>query len=167
MKIAVGSEGPAKVSAVRAVAAQVFPHAEIVALPVESGVPDLPGSPAEAVQGAVSRARRALQQTRADLGVGIEDGVEDTPFGTFLGGWVAVVDQKGRTGLGGGLRIALPEEVAPLVRAGQAQAVYERVGKGQDRVWGTIGWLTCGLVTREEAHRHAVAAALVPFLPDS
>src|SRR3990172_5269683 len=57
-----------------------------------------------------------VEEVGADLGIGIEDGIEETPHGTFLGGWAAVVDRSGRVGLGGGMRIALPPEVAELAR---------------------------------------------------
>src|SRR3990170_1453064 len=95
-RIAIGSQHPAKVAAATAVLRQAFPHAEIIALTVDSGVRPAPTSAEETIQGAVVRARPALEEVE---------------------------------------------------------------------IVGTIGWLTRRLVTREEAHRHAVAAALAPFLP--
>ncbi len=166
-RIAIGSQHPAKVAAATAVVRQVFPHAEIIALAVDSGVGPAPTSAEETIQGALARARRALEEGGADLGIGIEDGIEETPYGTFLGGWAAVVDRGGRVGLGGGMRIALPPDVAALVRRGQdiGEVVRERSALPEVEMVGTIGWLTRRLVTREEAHRHAIAAALALFLP--
>src|SRR3989304_2588759 len=119
-RIAIGSQHPAKVAAAPAVPRQAFPHAEIIALTVDSGVRPAPTSAEETIQGALGRARRALEEAGADLGIGIEDGIEETPHGTFLGGWAAVVDRSGRVGLGGGMRIALPPEVAELAPPGEA-----------------------------------------------
>ena len=166
-RIAIGSQHPAKVAAATAVLRQAFPHAEIIALTVDSGVRPAPTSAEETIQGALGRARRAFEEAGADLGIGIEDGIEETPHGTFLGGWAAVVDRSGRVGLGGGMRIALPPEVAELARHGRdlGEVVRERSALEEVEIVGTIGWLTRRLVTREEAHRHAVAAALAPFLP--
>src|SRR3990172_627135 len=101
-RIAIGSQHPAKVAAATAVLRQAFPHAQIIALTVDSGVRPAPTSAEETIQGALGRARRALEEAGADLGIGIEDGIEETPHGTFLGGWAAVVDRSGRGGLGGG-----------------------------------------------------------------
>src|SRR3990172_372438 len=110
-RIAIGSQHPAKVAAATAVLRQAFPHAQIIALTVDSGVRPAPTSAEETIQGALGRARRALEEAGADLGIGIEDGIEETPHGTFLGGSAHV------------------------------------------------------LAPREEPPRHAVAAALAPFLP--
>lgn len=168
MKIAIGSHSPSKVSAARAILQQAFPAAEITAVGVESGVTAMPASMEEAIRGALHRARAAREQAGADLGVGIEGGVETTPHGVFLTAWAAVIDAAGRRGLGSGPRIALPESVAVRLRGGEELGpLVDQVAGVRDahESLGAIGWLTRGLVTREEAHRHAVAAALAPFLP--
>src|SRR3989304_4543556 len=95
-RIAIGSQHPAKVAAATAVLRQAFPHAEIIALTVDSGVRPAPTSAEETIQGALGRAPPAL---------------------------------------------------------------------GEGELVGPSGWPPRRLVTREEAHRHAVAAALAPFLP--
>ncbi|MDR7426228.1 MAG: inosine/xanthosine triphosphatase [Armatimonadota bacterium] len=166
-RIAVGSQQPAKVAAATVVLQRAFPGAEVVALGVEGGVGPLPLSVEETIRGALERARRALREGGADLGVGIEDGLEETPHGTFLGSWAAAIDRRGRVGLGAGMRILLPPEVVQAVRRGEdlGQIVREHSSLVDSETGGAIGWLTRGLVTREEAHRHAVAAALAPFLP--
>lgn len=166
-RVAIGSVHPAKVAAATAVLRQVFPHAEIMALSVDSGVGTAPTTAEETIRGALARAHRAMKEAGADLGIGIEDGIEESPYGTFLGGWAAIVDRGGRTGLGGGMRIALPPEIAAEARRGRdlGEVVRERSALPEVSMVGAIGWLTRRLVTREEAHRHAVAAALAPFLP--
>jgi len=166
-RIALGSQQPAKVAAATAVLRAAFPQAEIVALAIEGDVGPVPLSADETIRGALARARRALVEGHANLAIGIEDGVEETPYGTFLGSWAAAVDRGGRVGLGAGMRIALPPDVAEAVRRGEdlGWIVRQRCGVAGGEIAGAIGWLTQGLITREEAHRHAVAAALAPFLP--
>jgi len=170
VRIAVGSPSPAKLTAVEEVLRRAFAAAEIILVPVASGVPAMPRSLEETVRGARARAGAARARAGADLGVGIEGGVEPTSHGLFLTSWAAVVDAAGRVGLGSGPRVALPAEIAARLGEGEAlgplvDAVLG-VPDARGRV-GAIGWLTRGLLTREEAQRQAVAAALVPFLTSS
>src|SRR3989304_5697323 len=78
-RIAIGSQHPAKVAAATAVLRQAFPHAQIIALTVDSGVRPAPTSAEETIQGALGRARRALEEAGGALGVWIEDGSEEEP----------------------------------------------------------------------------------------
>ena len=79
MKIAIGSENPVKVAAVQSVVAQVWPSALILPLTVDSGVSAMPLSDHECIAGARNRARSALQKKEADLGIGLEGGVNGGP----------------------------------------------------------------------------------------
>src|SRR3989337_50513 len=92
-RIAIGSQHPAKVAAATAVLRQAFPHAEIIALTVDSGVRPAPTSAEETIQGALGRARRALEEAGADLGIDRKSTRLNSSHGTFLGGWAAVVDR--------------------------------------------------------------------------
>lgn len=167
MKIAVGSANPVKVEAVRAMAQRVWPEVEVVAVDVASGVSAMPMSDAEALTGARNRAQAARQAAAADLGVGLEGGVNPEPFGLALHGWVVITDGNGREGIGGGARLPLPEAIAQRVRNG------EELGDVMDDVLddhnvkqkgGAVGALTAGLVMRQETFAVAVAYALSPFI---
>ncbi len=167
MKIAVGSANPVKVEAVRTMAQRVWPEAEVVAVAVPSGVSAMPMSDAEALTGARNRARAARQAAAADLGVGLEGGVNVEPFGLALHGWVVITDGNGREGIGGGARLPLPQAIAQRVLAG------EELGNVMDDVLndhnvkqkgGAVGALTAGLVMRQETFAVAVAYALSPFI---
>lgn len=170
MKIAVGSTNPVKVAAVRTMAQQVWPEADVVAVSVPSGVSAMPMSDEEALTGARNRARAARQAASADLGVGLEGGVHPEPFGLTLHGWVVVVDGNGREGIGGGARLPLPPAIAQRVLGG------EELGDVMDDVLddhnvkqkgGAVGALTAGLVLRQETFAVAFAYALSPFIvPD-
>jgi inosine/xanthosine triphosphatase len=167
MKIAVGSANPVKVEAVRTMAQRIWPEVEVVAVDVASGVSAMPMSDAEALTGARNRAQAARQSASADLGVGLEGGVNPEPFGLTLHGWVVITDGNGREGIGGGARLPLPETIAQRVRDG------EELGDVMDDVLndhnvkqkgGAVGALTAGLVMRQETFAVAVAYALSPFI---
>jgi len=166
MRIVIGSTSPSKVRAARSVLQQAFPDAEILSLDIPSGVSPQPRSLEETVQGAINRAKAALERYRADLGIGIEGGIEETPFGAVMCAWVAVVDRGGRLGLGSGPRVMLPEVLASRALAGEelGPIVDELLGAEEaHETHGTIGLLTRGLLRREEMLEVAVAAALAPI----
>lgn len=167
MKIAVGSTNPVKVAAVRQVVLRQWPDAEVVALEVSTGISAMPMSDAESQAGARNRALAALAQTHADLGVGLEGGVNPEAIGLVLHGWVVVVDGNGRTGIGGAGRLPLPESIARRVLAGEELGPVMDDVLGQTEVrkqGGAVGALTAGLVLRQEAFAQGVAYALAPFV---
>lgn len=96
MKVAVGSQNPVKIEAAQKAFNKVFGECKIVGVSVPSGVSDMPLSFNEAARGARNRAKAAIKKLKADFGVGLEDGFEETKTGTFLCCVVAVVDKKGR-----------------------------------------------------------------------
>jgi inosine/xanthosine triphosphatase len=167
MKIAVGSTNPVKVAAVRQMTLRIWPEAEIIPMTAESGVSSMPMSAAETLLGAENRAREALLQSDAGLGIGLEGGVNPEAAGLMLMGWVVILDGKGNKGVGGASRLPLPEAIANRVLAG------EELGFVMDDVLnehnvkqkgGAVGALTKGLVLRQEAFAIAVAYALSPFI---
>ncbi len=169
-RIAVGSTNAAKVEAVRQIIERLWPEATIQPIAVTSGVSVMPMTDEETRRGALIRARAALDATQADLSVGLEGGVTRLPEGWFVCGWVAILDRKGRIGLGATGRFPLPPPLARAIEAG------EELGPATDRLAGqpdtrqgpgTVGILTDGLVTRAQAFAMGVAYALTPFLhPD-
>jgi inosine/xanthosine triphosphatase len=170
MKIAVGSTNPVKVTAVRQTITRIWPEAEIVPIAVPSGVSDMPMSDEETQLGAKNRALAALKALDADFGVGLEGGVQAESFGLVLHGWVVVVTKDGRTGIGGGGRLPLPEHIAQKVLAGtELGHVMDEVldDHNTKQKGGAVGALTNGLVLREETFALAVAYAFAPFVsPD-
>lgn len=130
----------------------------------------MPMSDKECLIGAQNRARASLKATGADMGIGLEGGVNSGPVGLMLLGWVAVIDTNGRQGVGSTARIPLPEQMAERVRDGHelGDVIDAILGeKNIKRRGGTVGALTSGLVLRQEAFAMAVAYALSPFLaPD-
>lgn len=167
MKIAVGSTNPVKVTAVRNTVLRVWPDAEVTAVAVPSGVSNMPMSDKETLAGAQNRATAAREALDADLGIGLEGGVQSEPFGLVLHGWVVVVARDGRVGIGGGGRLPLPDRIAQKVLAGQELGdVMDIVLNDHNtkQKGGAVGALTNELVLREETFALAVAYALAPFV---
>lgn len=167
-RVAVGSTNPVKLGAVRAVLRPFAPAAALDGVAVVSDVPDQPWGDAETIRGAHARARRALDATGADLGVGIEGGVVEGADGSLRTcAWAVVVDRDGVTGTGGSLAMPLPPAVARAVRDGvELGHAMDRATGARDtkRGSGAVGILTAGVVDRQRAYEVLVAYALASFL---
>jgi inosine/xanthosine triphosphatase len=166
--IAVGSTNPVKLGAVRAVLGALAPSATIASIAVASTVPDQPFGDDETIRGAVARASAARAALDADLGVGIEGGVVEEADGSMRTcAWAAIVDARGRSGVGGSLAMTLPREVAAMIRDGieLGVAMDKLVGANNTKHGrGAVGILTAGLVDRQRAYEVLVAYALAPFV---
>lgn len=168
--IALGSQNPVKVQAVEAVMSEAFEGPRVVAMPVDSGVPDQPFGDEQTRAGAVNRARRALEDAGARFGVGLEGGLIDTEFGLMTCAWCAIVDSDGAVGIGGSVNALLPAAVVQELEKGA------ELGDAMDQVtgmedtkqrMGAVGVLSGGLTNRQEAYEHLVKMALVRFLNSS
>ena len=167
MQIVVGSTNPVKVAAVRAVVAQIWPQAELVAVAVDSGVRAQPLSDDEAIAGATNRARTALAQSVANLAIGLEGNTHDSAHGMFGTGWAVAIDRNGRLGVGGSGRFLLPAALAERIRHGAelGPLMDELTGEHNTRQrQGAIGIFTNNLRTRTAALETAVIFALTCFL---
>jgi inosine/xanthosine triphosphatase len=165
--IAVGSTNPVKVAAVRRAVCTVWPDARLVPVAVDSSVSAMPTSNAEGQRGALERARRAREIAGADMGIGLEGAVSESPHGMYIANWVAIIDREGRTSLANGGHLPLPECIAQEVRAGAELGPLIDRYSGQTNSKqhdGAAGYLTSGLVPRAMAFQVAVAFALAPFL---
>jgi len=166
-RIAVGSRNQPKLEAARMVFLPIWPEATIIAAPAPSGVADQPWSAEEALRGAIHRARTALHVAIADIGVGLEGGVEEGPGGLlYLSGWGAVATAAGRLGVGGGGRTLLPPELADMLRSGVelGPAIDHWLGrKGVRHEEGTVGVLTGGHLSRAASFANLLLHALAPI----
>lgn len=152
MRIALGSLNPVKLAAVK----QIFPaqgHG-VLGLEVASGVRPQPLSELETLRGAQNRAQQARIQAGADLGIGLEAGV-DLELG-FLTMYAAITDGAG-WGLGRGPGIALPAGALLVLRQGLELNEWLVSIYGAEALdAGAIGALSGGRWQR----RQALAAAL-------
>jgi inosine/xanthosine triphosphatase len=167
MLIAIGSPNPVKLAAVRQIVTQVWPTADMVGIDVPSGVSAMPFGAEECQTGARNRARAAREALDADMGLGLEGGVEESAVGLLLGGWVVAVHRDGRETAANTARIPLPPAIAQRVRAGAelGPLMDELVGEQNTKQkGGAVEILTKGLVNRQDVFATAVAFALSPFL---
>ena len=165
--IAVGSTNPIKIAAVRSALDRAGIAASITGITVPSGVPEQPIGAAQVLEGAINRANNARAAANADWGVGLEGGVEFDHTGACWLYNVAVIVSASGTSQARGGALLLPPVVAARIRAG------EELGPVMDEVTqianskqklGAIGFLTGGVVLREDAFRDSFGRALAPLL---
>ncbi len=172
MKIIVASTNPVKIAAAQNGfrAMKIGGDAGFTGVSVPSGVSDQPGTDAETLQGARTRARNARALfPAADFWVGIEGGIADDGEQMIAFAWVVVLGRDLGAGAHGEARTAtfqLPPEIRRLVLEGVElghadDIVFGRSNSKQQD--GAIGILTDGVVDRAAYYAHAVMLALVPF----
>jgi inosine/xanthosine triphosphatase len=179
--IALGSERPAKIMAVRASIDRVakidssWVGATIVSRPVTTSAPDMPLTDWESMKGARDRALavRAMLASRrpgVDLYVGLEGGFHsisiEGEWYTFLRGWAYATDGK-KESFGSGPSITVPDAMVTKVVAGREElglVIDDVVGKRDVRSkQGAWGILSRDLVTRSVSFELALVAAFAPF----
>ncbi|GGE77547.1 DUF84 family protein [Priestia taiwanensis] len=154
MKVSIGSTNKAKVAAVEG----AFTGYKVTfsCIEVSSQVSPQPFSDDETMRGAINRAHNVLVAEGADVGIGLEGGVVETPQGLFLCNWGALTDGE-VTVVAGGARIQLPEELEiPLLNGIELGPLMEQYSK-RDNVRqgeGAIGILTNGHINRKEMFTH-------------
>ncbi|MGH1041270.1 inosine/xanthosine triphosphatase [Bacillus wiedmannii] len=155
MKVVVGSKNKTKVGAVE----KVWKDVTITSLSVPSGVANQPFTDEETMQGAVNRAKRALQEGEAQIGIGLEGGVMKTEHGLFMCNWGALATSTGKTFVAGGARIKLPDDfLAPLEDGKELSEVMGEFVQRKDirSHEGAIGIFTDDYVDRTELFVHVV-----------
>ena len=169
-RAAVGSTNPAKIAAVREALGRLAPRCLVLAQDVPSGAGAQPFGDAATRAGALERARRALTASGADVGFGLEGGVELADEQVWLLSWVAAVDPAGREGYASGLRMLLPPSLGSGLRAGTELGTLVDALFGvtdSKSASGAIGLLTAGAVSRTDAFADLVAMSLAPWIhPD-
>lgn len=169
MKIAVGSENPVKINAVKHAFSLVWPKKKfnVMGIAVKSGVSEQPMSDAECVKGATQRAKKSMKELGTDYGVGLEGGLNKIGSRWFDCGWCVVIDRKGITGLGTSARMHTPRKIMDFVWQGK------EIGDADDFLFNTkfskkkgghFGLMTNGLITRTDAYKDCIVFALSRFL---
>lgn len=167
LKIAVGSKNPVKVQAVKSAFEKVFGDCEIIGVSVPSGISDMPMSFLEISQGAKNRARKAIRALEADYGVGLEGGLDENELGTFLVGFVAIVDKNDVWGYSRGEGLFLPEKIVKRVKEENKELgeVMDEIRglKNTKQQEGCIGYFTNNLIDRKDSFEKPVICALSRF----
>lgn len=169
VRVAVGSENPAKVEAVRAAMQRLFGAADVRGFAVDSEAPAQPFEQ-QTWEGARARARHALQRwAEADFGVGVEAGLfEVAAAGDLMDVQACVVaDRTGRLTYGHGPGFTYPPAVAAQLRKGRSvgDVVSELSGiEDVGRKTGAVGFLSRDRVSRASLTEPAVLMAFLPRL---
>lgn len=164
MIIAVGSKNPAKVEAVTNVMGDSI--YKIVAVDAPSDVSEQPFSDEETITGAINRAKASMLEMKSDVGIGLEGGVVETPFGLYLCNWGALVTKAGEPIVAGGSRIALPIEIANRLKNGEELGpVMDDYTKQKNirKKEGAIGVFTNDRVSRIAMFEHIVEMLIGQF----
>ena len=156
MKVAVGSNNPAKIGAVKKVLEQM--KSDVIGVDVPSGVSAQPFSDQETLHGAIERAKNAKNESWADIGIGLEGGVYQEGDQLYVCNWGAL-SWEGGILTAGGARFALPEVIAEKLRGGdELGPIMDEYTqeKGIRYSKGAVGVFTSGWITREEMFEHIV-----------
>lgn len=159
IKVVIGSKNKAKVSAVRQAFSECKYEIDVQAIDVASDVSAMPFSDFETMDGAHNRAKNCLKEVKAQIAIGLEGGVMETPYGLFLCNWGAFVLQTGETYFASGARIKLPEEIAIELKTGKELAdVMDEFCNRQDirSNEGAIGIFTNGYINRTSMFVHVL-----------
>ncbi|MBM7715297.1 DUF84 family protein [Siminovitchia sp. FSL H7-0308] len=159
MIVAVGSQNKAKLKAVQRAFQELEIEAEIVPVDAPSHVSAMPFSDEETIHGAIHRAEFCLENSKADVAIGLEGGVTEATFGLFLCNWGALAEKGKKPLLAGGARILLPEEIAGRLRMGEELGpVMDDYSKrsGISSNEGAIGIFTNGRIERAEMFKHII-----------
>lgn len=169
VRIAVGSDNPVKIDAVKSAAQRLWGECDVRGFAVDPGV-SLQPFEHETWEGARTRARLALTRwAESDFGVGIEAGLFDV---SASGGVMdvhacVVVDNAGRYTYGHGPGFSYPADVVEKVRAGKTVGEVLSDISGVDEIGkkeGAVGWLSRGHMTRTQLTEPAVLMAMLPRL---
>lgn len=158
MKIAAGSTNFAKIQAIT----NVFSGHAIIECNVDSGVSPQPFSDEETINGAINRAKNALLEVGADIGIGLEGGVQETPYGLMLVNYGALVrfESIETPIIAGGARILLPDNISKEVRSGkELGTVMDEFCQREDisHSEGAVGVFTNNIINRVEMFSHIVS----------
>ncbi len=167
MEVAVGTRNVLKVKAVKDVFKVVFGEVRVIMVDVKSK--KQPIGLEEIIQGAVSRARQAIDKTNAEYGVGIEAGIYDVPcVESYMDvQFCAIIDRRRRLTLGHSPGFMYPKEVVEKVMDGyEVEEIMEKIS-GIEKIGekiGSIGYLSHNITNRLEVTRFAVLMALIPYI---
>lgn len=168
MKIAIGTLNKAKIAAVEVAYKQSVTNETLEFLSVDapSHVSEQPFSEEETRQGAINRAKHALNETNAHVGIGLEGGVKWIGDTLYLCNWVALVTSE-KTFTAAGAQIPLPLSIAQQLLGGRelGPVMNEYVSQLDVRQnAGAIGIFTDGLINRSEMFEHTVRLAIGQLL---
>lgn len=164
-KVIVASENPVKVSVAKRAFSSLYPDEvfEFVAIKSDSGVPDQPMN-GETKQGAINRlAFIKKNYPEADFWISQEGGTFEDCDRLYNRAWMAVCDKSGYIATSSTSQFYLPPKIVEYIKEGM------ELGDANDKFFGSInskhgigaiGYLTDGLIDRENYYLQAAIIAL-------
>lgn len=149
MQICVASENPAKTGAVALALEELKIQAHLEPRAAQSGVSAQPFSIEETRTGAINRAKHALGN--CDAAIGLEGGVFELEGKLYLCNWGALATADGKVFTAGGAQVPLPQAIEKPLREGKELGpVMDDYAKetGIRHHKGAIGILTDGKLNR-------------------
>jgi inosine/xanthosine triphosphatase len=163
--VIVASENPVKVAVAKRAFSSVYPNEEFefVAIKSQSGVPDQPVNE-QTEQGALNRlAFIKSQYPEADFWMSHEGGVCEEGDTLYNRAWIAVSDKGGYVAKSSTAQFYLPKKIVEYMKGGM------ELGDANDAFFNSknskhgisaIGYLTDGLITREDYYLQTAIIAL-------
>jgi inosine/xanthosine triphosphatase len=168
MKIAIGSTNPVKYNATRLAFEKVHHNVlfQFTCLEVKSGVPEQPFGE-QTITGAKNRALAAIEVVKADFGVGLEGGIEQTKDGYFNRPWCAIVDAEKNFSLASGASVPIPDKIIKIIKntgCELGEAVDQVSGKKNTKQnEGFVGFLTDSAIDLTMYYRDMIIFCLSAF----
>jgi len=166
LKVAVGSTNEVKIDAVRNMFTQAFGLVEVISMEPPGGLDRQPMEERVA-QGAISRAKHAIESTAADFGVGVEAGLFlNKILNKYLDiQYCAIVDAFGKITVGHGPGFEYPPQVIKAVLDGKTVGDTMSKITGIEKIGhklGSIGYLSDGMIDRTSLTELSILMALIP-----
>ena len=166
IRVVVGSTNKVKIDAVRNIFTQAFGLVEVLSVEPNQTVGRQPMEE-RTIRGAVERAKRAVSESGADFGVGIEAGLfyNDILKKHLDIQYCAIVDSSGKMTVGHGPGFEYPPEVIESVlKGGTVGDTMSKITEIEEigHKMGSIGYLSDGLIDRTSLTEIAVLMALIP-----
>jgi len=155
--IKIGSANEIKINATKKAFKKFFSHMQMKFESIEVKTKPQPFN-REIMEGALQRARKAV--LTADYGVGIEAGIKEEGGTYMVEQYCAIVDKTGYTTWGKSPAFECPEWILEKAREKEMKEIIP-FKKGEEEK-GAIGYLSKGMITREDITKQAVIMALIP-----
>lgn len=167
MKIALGSTSNAKINILKETLAPMIKDKLIIkSVDVDSGITDQPLDEKTTTQGAINRAKRAIEKSNnINFSVGLEGGLHEiNNKGYFLVCVAAIVDLEGNTFIGVGSKLQLPRDVSDQIKKGDQFGEVIREYEITHKQNKKMRQLVQELITRKSAFEQAITNAYLSYV---
>lgn len=163
MKIVLGTTSELKIRATKTALLKLGVDAEVVGLKTDSSVSDQPFGMEEILEGAANRAKKALSEAQADLGIGIENGIIKIDE---LERWaevpaVVAVSSDGTKSFSLGVTYPLPDWAVEDIKKNNSELgfIIQKLDPRSEK--DPIKYFSADTIKREETLSEAIVCALI------